>query len=37
VRVRDPFAKLLAKGQEFSAYAIAASSIHAAAEQGEQQ
>ena len=32
VRVRDPFAKLLAKGQEFSAYAISASSVYAAAE-----
>lgn len=32
VRVRDPFAKLLVKGQEFSAYAITASSVHAAAE-----
>ena len=36
VRVRDPFAKLLAKGQEFSAYTIAASSMHAAAEEGEE-
>ena len=35
VRVRDPFAKLLAKGQEFSAYAVAASSIYAAAEAGQ--
>ena len=39
VRVRDPFAKLLAKGQEFSAYAIAASSMYAAAQasQGSEQ
>ena len=36
VRVRDPFAKLLAKGQDFSAYAIAASSVHAAAEENEK-
>ena len=34
VRVRDPFAKLLARNREFSSYAIAASSVQAAAEEG---
>ena len=39
VRVRDPFAKLLARNREFSTYAIAASSVHAAAEghQGSER
>ncbi len=32
VRVRDPFAKLLARNREFSAYAIPAKSVHAAAD-----
>ena len=31
-RVRDPFAKLLARSREFSAYAVSASSVQAAAE-----
>ena len=33
VRVRNPFAKLLARSREFSAYSIAASAVHAAAEE----
>ena len=35
VRVRDPFAKLLAKSRVFSAYSIAAASVQAAAEGAE--
>ena len=35
VRVRDPFAKLLAKSRMFSAYAISAASVQAAAEGAE--
>ena len=39
VRVRDPFAKLLAKSRVFSAYAISAASVQAAAEgnQGSER
>lgn len=36
VRVRDPFAKLLAKRRVFSAYAIPAASVQAAAEGAEE-
>ena len=35
VRVRDPFAKLLAKSRMFSAYAISAASVQAAAEANQ--
>ena len=33
LRVRDPFAKLLARSREFSAYAVSVSSVQAAAEE----
>ena len=35
LRVRDPFAKLLARSREFSAYSIPASSVQAAAENNQ--
>ena len=35
VRVRDPFARLLARSRVLSAYSIPASSVHAAAEEGQ--
>ena len=36
VRVRDPFAKLLVRGRELSAYAVPAKSLYAAAEETER-
>ena len=36
VRVRDPFAKLLPRSREFSAYSIPASSVYAAAQEAEE-